>query len=97
GCDRKQEAAEARNLQQEVPALGIAHVAHGDEVGNDGAEIEWRADHEKALGPGEAGKLDPERTPHLAAGAVGADEPAAGPRFGSLFAVDRKLHPPAML
>src|SRR6516164_635964 len=92
GCDRKHHAAEAWNLQQEVPALGIAHVAHGAEVGNDGTKIEWRADDEKALRPGEAGKFDSEGAPYLAAGAVGADEPAAGPRLASPFAFDRNLH-----
>src|SRR6516165_6658391 len=95
--DWKHHAAEAWNLQQEVPALGIAHVAHRDEAGNDGTEIERRADDQKALRPGEAGKFDPERAPHVAAGAVGADEPAARAHLGSPVALDRDLHARAML
>ena len=42
--DWKHHPAEAWNLQQEVPALGVAHVAHRGEAGNDGTEIERRAD-----------------------------------------------------
>src|SRR5262249_29300185 len=97
GRDRKHHAAETWNLQQEVPTLGIAHIAHGDEVGNDGTKIEWRAHDQKALRPSEAGKFDSECAPYLAAGAVGADEPAAGTRLASSFAFDRNLHARAML
>jgi len=95
--DWKHHAAQTGNLQQEVPALGVAHVAHRDEVGNDGPEVERRADDQKALRPGEAGEFDPERAPHVAAGAVGADEPAAGTRLRSPFAFDRDLHARAIL
>ena len=81
GRHRKHHAAQPGNLQQEVPALRVGHVAHGDQVGNDGGEIERRAHHQEALRPGEAIELDAERSPHVAAGAVGADQPAAGPRL----------------
>ena len=89
--DRKHHAAEAGNLQQEMPALRIGHVAHGRQVGNDGMEIERRAHHQEALRPGEAVELDPERAPDIAARAVGADQPAAGPRLGPPIALDRNL------
>src|SRR5262249_56152893 len=62
-----------------------------------GRKVEGRGEGEKALRPGEAGKFDSERAPSLAAGAVGADEPAAGPRLASPFAFDRNLHARAML
>src|SRR5262249_60441831 len=97
GRDRKQGVGEARNLQEKVPALGIAHVAPRDEAGNDGTEIERRADDEEAIRPGEAGKFDAERAPYVAAGAVGADEPAAGAQLDSPIALDRNLHARAVL
>src|SRR5919201_540395 len=75
--DRKHRPAQSGNLQQEVPALGIGDVAYGDEIRDDGAKIEWRAHDQKTLRPGTAGKFYPERAPHVAAGAVGADDPAA--------------------
>ena len=69
----------------------IGDVAHSHQVGNDGMEIERRADHQEALRPREAVKFDSERSPDIAAGPVGADEPAAGPRLCPPVALDRKL------
>jgi hypothetical protein len=75
--DGKHDAAQAGNLQKKVPAPRIAYVTHRHQVGDQVAKIEWRAHDQKAFRPGEAGKIDAERAPHLAARAIGADEPAA--------------------
>ena len=76
--DRKHHAPQAGNLEQEVPAHRIGDIAHRDQVRDHAAEIVRRADDEEPLRPGEAFELDAERAAHLAAGAVGADQPARG-------------------
>ena len=43
---REHHAAEPRNLQQEVPALRVGHVAHCDQIGNHGGKIERGAHHQ---------------------------------------------------
>src|SRR5262249_15662466 len=63
----------------------------------DGAEGGRRADDEEALRPGEAVELDGERAADVAAGAVGADQPAAGPGLAAAVAVDRDLDARGML
>ncbi len=84
GGDRKHHPPQAGDLQQEVPALGIGEVGYRDQVGDHGAEIERRAHHQKALRPGESFEVDAERSSHVAASPVGADQPssAARPRGG---------------
>src|SRR5207248_4879211 len=95
--DRKHHPAETGYLQQEVPALGIGDVTHRHEIGDDAAEVEWRAHDQKSFRPGEAGKFDPHSAPHVAASAVCADQPAAGPPLGGSVALDRNLHAGSML
>jgi hypothetical protein len=95
--DWKHHAAEARNLQQEVPALGVGDIADGVEVGNDGTKIEGGAHNQKPFRPCEAGKLNSERAAHVAARPVCADEPTAGPPLRFAFARDCNLHACAML
>src|SRR5207302_9516273 len=55
----------------------VGDVAHRGEVRDDGEKIERRRYHQESFRPGEAFELDAERAPHLAARAVGADQPGA--------------------
>jgi hypothetical protein len=91
GRNRKHDAAQAGNLQQKIPALRIGDVAHLNEIGNRGSKVERRAYHQEALGPRKTLELDPEGAPHIAAGAVGADQPSAATRLGAAAPVDRDL------
>ena len=70
-------APQPGDLQQEIPALRIGHVAHRRQAGDDAEEVERRRDHQQPVGPGEALELDAERAPHRAARAVRADQIAA--------------------
>src|SRR5258708_25901344 len=80
-----------------MQALGMGAITRREKIANDVAEIERRAHDQKSFRPGEAGKFDPHSAPHVAAGAVGADQPAAGPPVGTPIALDRNLHARAML
>ena len=67
----------AGNLQQKVPSLRVGYVADRGEIGNDGVRNRTACYDQKALRPGEALEFDAERAAHVAARAVGADQPAA--------------------
>ena len=74
-----------------LPVVGalVGDVVHRGEARNDAAKIERRRDHQQPVRPGEALELDAERTPHRAAGAVGANEIAAGAPLARSIALDR--------
>ena len=75
-----------------MPAHWIGDIGHGYHVGDDAAEIEGRRDHQKPLRPGEPGKLHAKRAAYLAAGAVGANQPARGAPFRRTVALERDMN-----
>src|SRR5712671_1797238 len=77
--NRKHHPPHAGNAQQKLPALRIGNVIDRNQIGNNRIEIERRVQHQKAFRPGEAFEFDAERTANFTPGAVGADQPAAGP------------------
>ena len=75
-----------------MPAHRIGDIGHGHRAGDRAAEIERRRDHQKPLRPGESGEVDAERAAHLAARAVGADQPPRGAPFRPAVAVERDMN-----
>ena len=74
---REHHAPGAGDAQQEVPPIGVGDVGHVGQAGDHRVEIERRGEHQESFRPGEALETDAERRTHLAAGAVGADQPAS--------------------